>query len=81
MFYREGMGYTTSRFARPSTRSPASTASTSPSASSCWCRCCLLSLRGKLPEHRSETVEVVGLYWHFVDVVWIVIFAVVYLIP
>jgi len=41
----------------------------------------LLSLRGKLPEHRSETVETVGLYWHFVDVVWIVIFAVVYLIP
>jgi heme/copper-type cytochrome/quinol oxidase subunit 3 len=41
----------------------------------------LLSIRGKLPEHRSETVETVGLYWHFVDVVWIVIFAVVYLIP
>ena len=40
-----------------------------------------LSLRGKLPEHRSETVEVVGLYWHFVDVVWIFIFAVVYLVP
>jgi cytochrome c oxidase subunit 3/cytochrome o ubiquinol oxidase subunit 3 len=41
----------------------------------------LWSLRGNLPEHRSETVEVVGLYWHFVDVVWILIFAVVYLIP
>ncbi len=41
----------------------------------------ILSLRGKIPEHRSETVEVIGLYWHFVDVVWIVIFAVVYLIP
>ena len=41
----------------------------------------LLSLRGKLPEHRSETVETVGLYWHFVDVVWILIFTVVYLIP
>jgi heme/copper-type cytochrome/quinol oxidase subunit 3 len=26
-------------------------------------------------------VEVVGLYWHFVDVVWIIIFTVVYLIP
>jgi hypothetical protein len=41
----------------------------------------LLSLRGKIPEHRAESVETVGLYWHFVDVVWIVIFAVVYLIP
>jgi heme/copper-type cytochrome/quinol oxidase subunit 3 len=26
-------------------------------------------------------VELVGLYWHFVDVVWIVIFTVVYLVP
>ena len=40
-----------------------------------------LSVAGRLPEHRSETVEIVGLYWHFVDVVWILIFAVVYLIP
>ena len=29
---------------------------------------------------RAEAVEIVGLYWHFVDVVWIVIFTVVYLI-
>jgi cytochrome c oxidase subunit 3/cytochrome o ubiquinol oxidase subunit 3 len=29
----------------------------------------------------TETVELVGLYWHFVDVVWIIIFTVVYLIP
>jgi cytochrome c oxidase subunit 3/cytochrome o ubiquinol oxidase subunit 3 len=41
----------------------------------------LLSVRGKLGVHRAESVETVGLYWHFVDVVWIVIFAVVYLIP
>ena len=27
----------------------------------------------------SEVVEVAGLYWHFVDVVWIIIFTVVYL--
>jgi heme/copper-type cytochrome/quinol oxidase subunit 3 len=40
-----------------------------------------LSMRGKLPASRSETVELVGLYWHFVDIVWIVIFTVVYLIP
>ncbi len=30
---------------------------------------------------RSETVELLGLYWHFVDIVWIVIFTLVYLIP
>ncbi|MDQ6728292.1 MAG: heme-copper oxidase subunit III [Actinomycetota bacterium] len=40
-----------------------------------------LSLKGKLPESKAETLELVGLYWHFVDVVWIVIFTLVYLIP
>jgi heme/copper-type cytochrome/quinol oxidase subunit 3 len=40
-----------------------------------------MSLDGRLPTERAETVELVGLYWHFVDVVWIVIFTVVYLIP
>src|SRR3954453_10369866 len=41
----------------------------------------MMSLRGRLPQARAEVVEIVGLYWHFVDVVWIVIFTVVYLIP
>ncbi len=41
----------------------------------------LLSHRGHLHRGNAETVEVVGLYWHFVDVVWILIFALVYLIP
>jgi cytochrome c oxidase subunit 3/cytochrome o ubiquinol oxidase subunit 3 len=41
----------------------------------------VMSLRGRLGPERAETVEIVGLYWHFVDVVWIVIFTVVYLIP
>ncbi len=40
-----------------------------------------LSLRGKLPAEKAETVELIGLYWHFVDIVWIVIFTLVYLIP
>jgi cytochrome c oxidase subunit 3/cytochrome o ubiquinol oxidase subunit 3 len=38
------------------------------------------SARG-LPEDQAFPVEMVGLYWHFVDIVWIVIFTVVYLIP
>jgi heme/copper-type cytochrome/quinol oxidase subunit 3 len=46
----------------------------------------LLSLVGlssarRLPEDPSFPIEMVGLYWHFVDIVWIVIFTVVYLIP
>jgi cytochrome c oxidase subunit 3/cytochrome o ubiquinol oxidase subunit 3 len=40
-----------------------------------------LSLRGKLPTERAETVELIGLYWHFVDVVRIVIFTLIYLVP
>ena len=31
------------------------------------------------PEH-AERIDVLSLYWHFVDVVWIVVFTVVYLI-
>jgi heme/copper-type cytochrome/quinol oxidase subunit 3 len=37
-----------------------------------------LSFRARAP--RAEHVEIVGLYWHFVDIVWIIIFTVVYLI-
>ncbi len=40
-----------------------------------------LSRKGRLPKEKAEVVEIIGLYWHFVDVVWIVIFTVVYLIP
>ncbi len=38
------------------------------------------SWAGKLKPEQSLNVELVGLYWHFVDVVWIVIFTVVYLV-
>ena len=41
----------------------------------------VLSLRGRMGPEKAEAIEIVGLYWHFVDVVWIVIFTVVYLIP
>jgi len=37
--------------------------------------------RGRLSETQGLNVELVGLYWHFVDIIWIVIFTVVYLIP
>jgi heme/copper-type cytochrome/quinol oxidase subunit 3 len=40
-----------------------------------------LSLRGGLPPEKSLDVEIAGLYWHFVDIVWIVIFTLVYLVP
>jgi cytochrome c oxidase subunit 3/cytochrome o ubiquinol oxidase subunit 3 len=40
-----------------------------------------LSMQGQLKTEHAERVEIAGLYWHFVDVVWIVIFTVVYLLP
>ena len=40
-----------------------------------------ISLRGGVKQEDSLDVELAGLYWHFVDIVWIVIFTLVYLIP
>ncbi len=37
------------------------------------------SYRGGVTKARALDVEIAGLYWHFVDVVWIVLFTVVYL--
>ena len=38
------------------------------------------SLRGELPPQKSLQLEIAGLYWHFVDIVWIAIFTLIYLI-
>ncbi len=40
-----------------------------------------MSLAGRVPRAEARKVELIGLYWHFVDIVWIVIFTVVYLVP
>lgn len=39
------------------------------------------SLRGGVNQDQALNVEIAGLYWHFVDIVWIVIFTLVYLVP
>lgn len=41
----------------------------------------IMHKQGRLNQDKAETVEIVGLYWHFVDVVWILIFTIVYLFP
>ncbi len=41
----------------------------------------VLDLRGKLGVADAIKVEVAGLYWHFVDIVWIAIFTLIYLMP
>ncbi len=38
------------------------------------------AFRGKYTQDNHGGVEVVGLYWHFVDLVWIILFTIVYLI-
>jgi cytochrome c oxidase subunit 3/cytochrome o ubiquinol oxidase subunit 3 len=40
-----------------------------------------INKRSRVPGSKSEAVEMIGLYWHFVDIVWIIIFTLVYLIP
>ena len=40
----------------------------------------ILALRDRLTPGDAPVVEIAGLYWHFVDIVWIVIFTLVYLI-
>ena len=37
--------------------------------------------RNGLGPEAGLNVEIAGLYWHFVDIVWIVLFTVIYLIP
>jgi len=38
------------------------------------------SLYKKSPEHFTNRIEYTGLYWHFVDLVWIFLFPVLYLL-
>jgi cytochrome c oxidase subunit 3/cytochrome o ubiquinol oxidase subunit 3 len=40
----------------------------------------IFSLRGKLNSTHSERLEVLSIYWHFVDAVWVVVFTVVYVL-
>jgi len=40
----------------------------------------VMALRGRLTAENSLNIEIAGLYWHFVDIVWIIIFTLVYLI-
>ena len=39
------------------------------------------NMRGKYLEGNFSPVEICGLFWHFVDLVWILVFTFVYLIP
>ncbi len=80
-FYREGLGYTTSLFA-----SSFYTLTGFHGVHVSVGIVMLLALaqmvrKNRVTGNKAEVVELVGLYWHFVDIVWIVIFTLVYLIP
>ena len=40
----------------------------------------IFALLGKVRQEHTERIEVFSMYWHFVDVVWVVVFTVVYVI-
>ena len=46
-----------------------------------WLYLYIRGLRGKLTEKYERNIELTGLYWHFVDVVWIFLFPLFYLLP
>jgi cytochrome c oxidase subunit III len=40
----------------------------------------LFTLFGRVEQRHSEQIQVLALYWHFVDAVWVVVFTVVYIV-
>lgn len=40
-----------------------------------------MAARGKFDDGDMNKVEIAGLFWHFVDLVWILVFTFIYLIP
>ena len=40
----------------------------------------VFALRGEVTKQHAARVEVLSMYWHFVDAVWVVVFTVVYII-
>ena len=40
----------------------------------------VFALRGAIKSEHAERLEVLAIYWHFVDAVWVVVFTVVYII-
>ena len=81
VFYREGLGYTTNLFGT-SFFTLTGFHGVHVSVGIIFLMSMYIqSMRGRLTAQQGEKLEIIGLYWHFVDIVWIVIFTVVYLFP
>ena len=80
-FYREGLGYTTSLFSSSFyTLTGFHGVHVSVGVILLLATVGMIA-KNRVPGDKAEVVELVGLYWHFVDIVWILIFTLVYLIP
>jgi len=80
-FYNEGVGFTTSLFSSSFfTLTGFHGVHVSIGVIMLLAMVAIIS-RNKVAGDKAEAVEMIGLYWHFVDVVWVVIFTLVYLIP
>ncbi|HEY3934144.1 MAG TPA: cytochrome c oxidase subunit 3 [Gemmatimonadales bacterium] len=78
-FVRDGMGYTTNLFAS-SFFTLTGFHGTHVAIGTLWLGTLLKdAYKGKIPPEKALNLEIAALYWHFVDVVWIIIFPVVYL--
>jgi heme/copper-type cytochrome/quinol oxidase subunit 3 len=80
-FYREGLGFTTSLFGSSFYTLTGFHGAHVSVGIIMLVSLVAITVRGRIDGDRAEVVELVGLYWHFVDIVWIVIFTLVYLIP
>ena len=80
VFYREGLGFTTNLFGSAFFTLTGFHGVHVTGGILMLTSLLVLSFQGKLNKDRHETVELVGLYWHFVDIVWVLIFTIVYLV-
>lgn len=81
VFYREGLGYTTNLFGTSFYTLTGFHGVHVSVGILMLMSMYVHSMRGNLGPKKAEKLEIVGLYWHFVDIVWIVIFTIVYLFP
>jgi cytochrome c oxidase subunit 3/cytochrome o ubiquinol oxidase subunit 3 len=79
-FFHKGLGYSTNLFAS-TFYTLTGFHGTHVTVGVIWLGTLLVqAFRGKLTPEKAILLEIAALYWHFVDVVWIVIFPTVYLL-
>ncbi|MGH2506280.1 MAG: cytochrome c oxidase subunit 3 [Ktedonobacteraceae bacterium] len=43
--------------------------------------CLIRSMRGDFTAKKHFAVQAAEMYWHFVDIVWVIVFSLIYLSP